>query len=209
MPIPVATEQVPFPCTACHSGLDLVEDELMCVNVQCAAVGMGVPLWRAHRRLVAAGLDVAAPGAGWPRPVFDGLPHPYLTPVMFGRARWRLVDEQRQQECQQRWACQVCGLPLPSAAWAVVNAHQDVLMSTAMHERCVRLAMVRCPNLADPPAILTPLEVTPERILADHEPLDAVLAAAVSEPPATGDWIQRWTLRSTREFATVEGIATR
>ncbi|WNV84931.1 hypothetical protein [Umezawaea sp. Da 62-37] len=186
-----------MPCTDCASGLELADGQLTCVNVQCSSAWITVPIWRAHERLVAAGLDVPAPGAGWPRPLFDGVPHPYLTPVVAGRAWWKLVDERRHQECQLRWACQVCGSPLPSAAWVVVNIHYEVLISTAMHERCLRLATARCPNLVSPPVILTPLQVTPREIRADHRPLDEVLAAAVSKPATTGDWIQEWTVPRT------------
>ena len=209
MSVPALAEDVIFPCADCDSALDVAGEQLICVNVQCDAAGVDVPVWWAHQRLVAAGGDVAAPGAGWPRPLFDGMPHTYLTPVVAGRAWWRLVDEQRQQHCQQTWACQVCGRTLPDTAWVLVTAHREVLLSTAMHQRCLRLSTARCPNLSGAPATLTSLRVTPHEILADHRPLHEVLAAAVSEPAATGDWVQSWTVPRTHGPAPEKRIPTR
>lgn len=38
VPVPARPEDVVFPCVDCGSGLDWADDELTCVNVQCAAV---------------------------------------------------------------------------------------------------------------------------------------------------------------------------
>ena len=186
-----------LPCTACPDELVMAGDEVTCANVQCAAAGLGVPLWRAHQRLVAAGGDVPAPGAGWPRPLFDGLPHTYLTPVVRGRAWWRHVDSLRLEQCQLGWLCQVCGEALPSRVWVWTKPDGAVVMASAMHERCLRLAQLRCPALAAPDGPRTALEVGRDGILVDGKPLETVLAAEAGRV-ADGFLTQDWSVAAVR-----------
>ncbi|MFF5097764.1 MULTISPECIES: hypothetical protein [Actinosynnema] len=135
---------------------------------------MSLSVWSVHRRLVAAGRDAPAPGAGWPRPLYDGLPHTYLTPVAAGRAWWRHVDALRLEQCQTQWLCQVCGLRLEHQAWLLVDAGGLVLMSSALHRRCVDLSMARCPALSiEQP---TERQVVREQILVNGRPWPLVYA---------------------------------
>ncbi|MGW5649116.1 hypothetical protein ACWEV3_42975, partial [Saccharopolyspora sp. NPDC003752] len=150
-----------FPCPTC--GNTLVWDEidpdlgLACVNPQCAALGLTLPVSLVHAHQVRRGRDVPAPGAGWPRPRLPGhgvdgdiepLPHPYVAPVSHGRVWHRLVDSDRVREIQEAWACQVCGLALDEAAWVFCSESGEVLTDAALHRRCVVLARIMCPHLA-------------------------------------------------------------
>jgi hypothetical protein len=56
--------------------------------------------------------------AGWPRPQQDGLPLPWITPVLDGVAYWAQIHGGRLLACQREWLCQVCGLGLPVQYWS-------------------------------------------------------------------------------------------
>lgn len=190
----------PFACTARPETLVWAADEVTCANVQCAAARIGVPVWRAHQRLVATSGDVPAPGAGWPRLLFDGLPHTYLTPVVLGRAWWRHFDALRLEQCQLAWLCQVCAEELPDRAWVWTKLNGTVVMSSALHERCLRLARLRCPALTTPDGPRTALQVTQEEIMVNGRSLTTVLAEQAGRV-ADGYFTQDWRVGAGRGAA--------
>ncbi|WP_410646202.1 hypothetical protein [Amycolatopsis sp. cmx-4-54] len=88
------------------------------------------------------------PGRGMPRPVLEGLPVPWLAPVIGDRVAWTALNEQRGLEAQRSWLCQVCGEPLSDGdAWVAVSGG-DVAEGGAMDRRCLRLARKVCPVLS-------------------------------------------------------------
>jgi hypothetical protein len=148
--MPAAPEH-PFRCADCRAPLGWDPAEagrvLICGNPQCPAAGMALTVAAAQRRRIQAGEDRPAPGAGWPRPRRDGLPVPYVVPISDGRPWWRLTDNQRILTCQARWRCQLCGLPLPERAWVVLDNEGHIESDTALHHRCLTLALTLCPHL--------------------------------------------------------------
>lgn len=180
-----------FRCESCAEPLHLERNALTCVTGQCAAFGMAVEVWRAQQRRVECGLDVPPPGPGWPRPTTAGRPHPYLTPVTAGRPWWRMVDVRRLEHCQLTWSCQVCGLHLPERAWVVGTDQDLVVNSSALHRRCVHLALAHCPHLAG--ALWRIVQMTADDVLADGRSVTVDRQAI-----ATGDWRQWWTLSPQR-----------
>ncbi|GAB3943735.1 hypothetical protein GCM10029976_066790 [Kribbella albertanoniae] len=177
-----------FWCSSCEHGLYWDEryhgELLRCVNQQCFAAEFAVPIWAAQKNRDDL-FDEAANPEGWPRPVMESLPVPYLVPVTAGRPWWRATDGERLLRCQNQWWCQVCGLPLPSAAWVLVDAGGDVSSDAAMHERCLRLAAGTCPHLLDVGVGYRAVQVRLDDLLGDGRPLQL------------GDaWTpKRWTLR--------------
>ncbi|WP_199442195.1 hypothetical protein [Umezawaea beigongshangensis] len=180
-----------FRCERCDGGLGFDLDALVCTDPECPAAGTGVELWRAQERRVDLGLDVPAPGPGFPRPLLRGLPHPYVTPVTAGRPWWSRVDARRLQHCQLTWSCQVCGLPLPTRAKVLAEGNGDVRNDSALHGRCLRVAAGRCPNLTG--AGLRVVDVTADDLLADGRPLVVDRGAT-----ATGDRVSSWVLHPAR-----------
>ncbi|MFD9964897.1 hypothetical protein [Amycolatopsis sp. NPDC058986] len=168
--------------------------QLVCTNLQCSAFDTPIDLWRAQHRRVARGEDVPAPGPGWPRPLIDGRPHPWLVPVVDGIPCWLLLDGRRRQEAQQAWACQVCGENLPPRAAVILSARPirsayTVLTDCALHPRCVRLAAAACPHLHTGRARLTTATVRRSDILSDGHPLpDPVPRHAVAETLGKPRW---------------------
>ncbi|MDT8913475.1 hypothetical protein [Amycolatopsis sp. PS_44_ISF1] len=140
-----------FSCLDCGVGLywvDLAHGELLiCANAQCVGAGIEVPVWRAQQHREALGLDRPVSDAGWPRPVLEGRPVPYVTPVTAGHPWWRLTHGPRLLHCQNDWCCQVCGQGLEASGWVVVDPRGMVQTDAAMHERCLRLATAACPHL--------------------------------------------------------------
>lgn len=177
-----------FSCVDCGVGLYWVDREhgvlLVCANVRCSAAGMELPVWRAQQHREDRGIDRAVSVAGWPRPVREGRPVPYVVPVTAGRPWWGLTHGDRLLRCQNSWLCQVCGVPLPTRAWVLVDTRGAVVTDSAMHERCLRLATASCPHL-----------------LAEGSPLRAAL---VGRPEILGDgralsprgaaWREEWTV---------------
>ena len=94
-----------------------------------------------------AGWCEGAP-AGWPRPVVDGLPLPWITQVWPEEPRWRAIDRTRVLACQLGWLCQHCGLALEPVAYIVLVTGRMVLSNAALHRRCLTAAASLCPHLA-------------------------------------------------------------
>ncbi len=185
-----------FRCRECRGALGLVserEEWFECTNPQCSAAGLPVALWRAQRAGARRGDDVPAPGAGWPRPVLDGLPHPWLTPVSDGKPWWRLLDDARQARAQDGWLCQVCGEPLPTAALVVLNDDR-VVSDTALHPRCLTVAREVCPHLTRAGTRYAVVEVTRGDLLADGDPLPLASSNTVENDDVL--WVPAWTVRA-------------
>lgn len=95
--------------------------------------------------------------SGWPRPVIGNWPIPWVTPA----EDLKQVDPDRMSEVVERGLCQVCGDPAEKdePIYVLVNlengpAPEDLSAKTVqamdnavMHERCMRLAIARCPCL--------------------------------------------------------------
>lgn len=109
--------------------------------------------------------------AGWPRPVMDGRPVPYVIPVTAGHPWWRLIHTPRLLQCQNDWRCQVCGLTLEPEGWVLVDVHGAVQTDAAMHERCVRLATAACPHLLGETTSLRAVRVRRRDVHGDGQSL--------------------------------------
>jgi hypothetical protein len=72
---------------------------------------------------------------------------PWITPVTDEEVFWRKVLDDRLVECQVAWLCQVCGLPLAPWAHVVIDVDGRVVTDAALHEQCLRAAVLRCPVL--------------------------------------------------------------
>jgi hypothetical protein len=164
-----------FSCPDCGAGLywaDLAHGEqLICANHECFGAGTVLPVWRAQQHREDLGLDRPVSDAGWPRPVLEGRPVPYVTPVTAGHPWWRLTHGVRLLRCQNDWCCQVCGLDLEPAGWVIGDGHGAVQTDAAMHERCLRLASAACPHLLAEAASLRAVEVRRCEVHGDGRPL--------------------------------------
>lgn len=127
------------PCPGCGGPLVLVDgsNEVCCGNdacwITCAPAG-----------------DVAveqhqAPH-GWPRPIMEGRPVPWVAPIIGDRVAWTALNSTRCGQALRDWLCQVCGQPLGDTAWLAVEAG-DVVGGGALHLRCLELARTVCPAL--------------------------------------------------------------
>lgn len=107
----------------------------------------------------------ALTAAGWPRPVFDGWPVPWVSP----QGRLSKMDDGRLAACAAGAVCAVCGHgygvvddpddpgeTIGEKAYALARAVPDdtgpdsavrAMDNAVMHERCLRLALARCPAL--------------------------------------------------------------
>lgn len=143
--------QVWFPCPSCGEGLywdDLAHGELLvCANSQCFTLGTPVPIWLAQQHREDRGLDESVSGPGWPRPVLEGRPVPFLTPVTASRPWWSMTHG-----------------PLLDALGAVDS-------DAALHERCLRLAVAACPHLVAESSGLQAVQVHRCQIHGDGKPL--------------------------------------
>ena len=192
-----ATEPAPpgipaYRCNECRATmiLNLVDGEAVCNTSWCAALAMPIKLWRAERQRTG---DLLAGGtaAGWPRPVLQGRPVPWITPAIGGHVWWRDILPARIQACQQHWACQVCGLPLNTTAYALVTASGRLASDAAMHQRCVQLAQKVCPAVPRSAMICVPIDagsiVVGDAALSDiHRREWSIRLGALSSMPEIG-----------------------
>jgi hypothetical protein len=95
---------------------------------------------------------------GWPRPIFNGWPIPWVSP----RENLSLIDGTRERIVQRFKICQVCGLGHEPGATVYIYCSKApgealdlsddtkaafAIDNAVMHERCARLAVARCPRL--------------------------------------------------------------
>ncbi|MFI7445820.1 hypothetical protein [Nonomuraea indica] len=94
----------------------------------------------------ATGIDVRP--AGWPRPRLDGLPLPWITPVLDGAAYWTQIHGGRLLRCQQQWLCQVCVLALPPQVLVLADTDGELVTDAGMHPRCTLPSLTVCEGLS-------------------------------------------------------------
>lgn len=112
--------------------------------------------------------------AGWPRPVHDQRPVPWIAPVVWGEVDWAGLNMSRLRAAQRQRLCQVCGRELGEIVWfAAVEG--EIAAGGALHEPCMRLASAVCPALSAPSTVL--VEATRQ---ADEEGTSALLARLVA-----------------------------
>ncbi|MFE0774335.1 hypothetical protein [Streptomyces sp. NPDC058861] len=169
-------------CTECQGPLEYEDDRFLCGNMECAALGMEIPVWRA---LKDAGLAVP-PVVGLPRPDHNGLPVPWVAPRTRARVWWRALDAERLAAAHNEWRCQVCGEALPDEAWVLATPEGAVLQA-ALHEACMHLALKFCPHLASEATRAAGRLVTREQLAADGRSLSQ---ATPSDP----HFLQQWEL---------------
>lgn len=142
-------------CPQCAHPFTLIEDTAHAVCLQVACEGFG------RLRVVTDLADAYADRfgdpnpAGWPRPTApDGRPLPWLTPVIGGVVFWKLVHGGRLTTAQERWWCQVCGLPCDAEAVAVVDQLGEFVSNAPAHHRCAQISARICPRLAAAAVVL-------------------------------------------------------
>lgn len=94
---------------------------------------------------------------GWPRPIVNGWPIPWVTPT----EELRQTSPERMAEVVDRGLCEVCGIAASPADYVyfLVNLENgpipenmaekvvQTMDNAVMHHRCLRLALGRCPAL--------------------------------------------------------------
>lgn len=171
-----------MPCTECQGPLEYEDDRFFCGNMECAALGIEIPVWRA---LKDAGLAVP-PVLGLPRPVHGGLPVPWVAPRTRTRTYWRALDAERLAAAHNDWRCQVCGEALPDEAWVLATPEGAVLQA-AVHEPCMHLALKFCPHLTSGVTRAAGHLVTREQLAADGRSLSQAM-------PSDPHFLQQWEL---------------
>lgn len=94
--------------------------------------------------------------AGWPRPIVDGWPIPWVSPS----ERLAIMDGGREAAAASGAICAVCGGDYLEdvKAYSVVRKSLGVDLSAVevqpmdngiMHKRCLQLALAKCPRLRD------------------------------------------------------------
>lgn len=172
------------PCAECgeHLSYDTGTSRFVCGNVQCAAFGMDIAVWRALER---SGMDAPAV-VGLPRPVYCGMPVPWIAPRTPERVWFRALHGRRLAAAQSEWRCQLCGQGLPEEAW-VLATPDGLVLQAAMHEECKDTASGSCPHLSGSTTRAVPRLVTPAQLEADGRPLPE---AGPSDP----DYPQQWRI---------------
>jgi hypothetical protein len=112
------------------------------------------------------GIDVCP--AGRPRPRHDGLPLPWITPVLEGVAYWTQIHGDRPLACQRQWLCQVCGPGLAYEVLVLADAGGELVTDAGMHRRCTLLSLTVCEALS--PRLLL-AEVTRDELRHKGHPL--------------------------------------
>lgn len=101
--------------------------------------------------------DTPLTRSGWPRPVLNGWPIPWVSPS----GNLALMDEARMVACATGAICAVCGLDYDDGevAYALVKRRDELpadltggavkaMDNAVMHRRCLLLSLKRCPRLA-------------------------------------------------------------
>jgi hypothetical protein len=85
------------------------------------------------------------------RPVYQGLPVPYMVLVVKGVPDFKATDLKRWQECVQRKLCAICGQGLDYWVWYIGGpscTDNGIYFDLAMHEECAFFSAATCPFLA-------------------------------------------------------------
>ncbi|WP_414170971.1 hypothetical protein ACMATS_38315 (plasmid) [Streptoverticillium reticulum] len=122
--------------------------------------------------------------AGLPRPVYRGMPVPWVAPVSGDRVWFRALDGERLARAQSQWLCQLCGEALSRQAWVFVTP-EGLVLQAALHEGCKDIASGFCPHLSGTTTRAVPRRVTREQISADGRPLPV---AGASDPDYPHTW---------------------
>jgi hypothetical protein len=144
------------PCPECARPLKLNGDtkNAHCGNDACSVASIpagDLPLDRGQ----------AAPG--WPRPVVDRRPVPWVVPIIGPEVAWTALNAARLRQAQQLWLCQLCGESLASEPTAWIAVYTGLpLAGGALHRRCSALARNACPVLHDEAECIVHTEVRRE-----------------------------------------------
>lgn len=97
--------------------------------------------------------DAKLTEAGWPRPIVDGLPIPWVSPPH----DLSQMNPSRFSACASGAVCAVCGLGFQNdeTAYSLVKEKEQppevsgvqAMDNAVMHDRCVRLSLKVCPKL--------------------------------------------------------------
>ncbi|WP_280426385.1 hypothetical protein [Nocardia carnea] len=130
---------------------------------------------------------------GLPRPKANGLPVPWITPSTPQGPKWLGYDPALLLRCQSEWRCQVCGDRLPPTAWVILAPDRTVVINSAMHRTCLRIAQRWCPALNS--ATISPIEVDRAIIHADGKPLLTYTEPDMNDEFGSyGDGVRTWTI---------------
>jgi hypothetical protein len=180
----VSTTAAELPCPDCDAPrlYDHASGLLACEQAHCPAAGLTTPLWFAAEQ---AAVRAPAP-AGTKRPVYGGLPVPWITLITTARVYWKVVDGRRQAESWNSWLCQGCGLPLPDESWIVTEVGGRIL-DAPLHRSCLDAARRLCPHLSGPRTRSHDRTARREDILANGVPL-------LDAPPCDPFFLAEWTV---------------
>lgn len=91
--------------------------------------------------------------AGWPRPIVNGWPIPWVSPS----DNLSEMDPEREAICASGKICAVCGEPNGAKSFILIRAdavpenlsdvHAHAMDNGVMHRKCLLLALARCPEL--------------------------------------------------------------
>src|SRR3990167_4671270 len=90
--------------------------------------------------------------AGWPRPIVDGWPIPWVSPPN----DLSTMDPDREAICASGKICAVCGEPNNSESYILVKSKSapknlsrirvEAMDNGILHRKCLLLALERCPE---------------------------------------------------------------
>lgn len=147
-------EAVVFACELCGVPYTVMGDRAQagCLNPSCPRLGWLVNVTGAADAYAALFGD---PNPAGPRPVREGLPVPWVTPVIGRLVLWRFEHGDRLAAAQQRWLCNQCGGGVDEVdGHAVVELDGRLPTAAPTHVTCGAVALARCPALAAAGAIV-------------------------------------------------------
>lgn len=99
------------------------------------------------------------------RPVFQGMPVPYMVLVGKGGVPdFKVTDIERWHECVERKLCAICGTALDYWVWYIGGdkcADNGLYFDLAMHEECAFFSVSTCPFLAKDKDYATHIKAPP------------------------------------------------
>ena len=101
---------------------------------------------------------------GVPRPLYKGLPIPYITYVIPFQSIpvFRRVSVDRRNKCATEGLCQVCGLQLEYGAISLHDGSSrdpSAIDGAGLHTECLELAVRYCPFLRERSLQIHPWQV--------------------------------------------------